>query len=64
MGGIFTILKFIQFAEGQRYSYLACVISEEKYQLVIANNTWTYAPLANPGVYAAAALGVGISAAQ
>ncbi len=31
---------------------------------MIANNTWMYAPPANPGAYAAAALNAGISAAQ
>ncbi len=64
IGGIFTILKSTHFAEGQRYGYLACVIPEPKYQLVIANNTWTYAPPANPGAYAVAALNAGISAAH
>ncbi len=31
---------------------------------MIANNTWTYTPPANPGAYAAAALNLGISAAH
>ncbi len=42
IGGIFTILKSTHFAGGQRYGYLACVIPEAKYQLMIANNTWMY----------------------
>jgi hypothetical protein len=64
IGGIFTILKSTHFDKGQRYGYLACVIPEAKYKLVIANNTWTYAQPANPAAYAVAALGAGISAAQ
>ncbi len=64
IGGIFTILKSTHFAKGQRYGNLAFLIREAKYQPVIANNTWTCAPPANPGAYAAAALGAGISAAH
>jgi hypothetical protein len=64
MGGIFTIIKSTHFNERQRYSYLACVIPEAKYQLVIANNTWTYAAPKNPGAYVAALLNAGVSAAQ
>ncbi len=61
---MFTILKSTHFAEGQRYSYLACVIPEAIFQLVIANNTLTFAPAANPGAYAAAALNAGVSTAH
>ncbi len=57
-------MKSTHFAEGQRYSYLACVIPEAKYRLVIVDNEWTYAAPANPGAYAAAALEGGVSAAQ
>ncbi len=39
IGGIFTILKSNHFDEGQRYGNLACVIPEDKYRVVIANNT-------------------------
>jgi hypothetical protein len=39
VGGIFTILKCTHFAKGQRYNYLACVIPEVKYRLMITNNT-------------------------
>ena len=38
IGGIFTILKSNHFDEGQRYGYLACVIPEDKYRVVIENN--------------------------
>ena len=48
VGGIFTILKSTHFAEGQRYGYLACVILEAKYRLVIVDNEWTYTAPANP----------------
>jgi hypothetical protein len=64
IGGIFTILKSSHFNEGQRYGYLACVIPEDKYRVVIADAEWTYGAPANPGAYAATALGAGVSAAQ
>ncbi len=64
MGGIFTILKSTHFNEGQQYGYLACVIPEDKYRVVIANATWTYAAPINPGAYAATALGAGVSTTQ
>ncbi len=64
IGGIFTILKSTHFNKGQRYGYLACVIPEEKYRLVIGLNTWTYIVPQNPGAYAAAALLAGVSATQ
>ena len=40
IGGIFTILKSNHFNEGQRYGYLQCIIPQDKYTVVIANNTW------------------------
>ncbi len=64
IGGIFTILKSTHFNKGQQYIYLACVIPEEKYRVVITNATWMYAAPINPGMYAATALGAGISTAQ
>ena len=64
IGGIFTILKSNHFDEGQRYGYLACVIPEDKYRVVIADNTWTYVAPGNPGAFAQMALGAGVSAAQ
>jgi hypothetical protein len=64
IGGIFTILKSNHFDGGQRYGYLACVIPEDKYIVVIDNNTWAYQAPDNPGAYAVMALGAGISAAQ
>ncbi len=64
IGGIFTILKSTHFDEGQQFGYLACVIPEEKYRVVIANATWTYAAPINLGAYVATALGAGVSAAQ
>jgi hypothetical protein len=64
IGGIFTILKSIHLAEGQRYGYLACVIPKAKHRLVIVDNEWMYTTPANPGAYAAAALEGGVSAAQ
>ena len=61
IGGIFTILKSNHFNEGQRYGCLACVIPEDKYRVVIANNTWVYDAPDNPGAYAVTALGAGVS---
>ena len=63
IGGIFTILKSNHYDEGQRYGYLACVIPENKYRVVIADNTWAYQAPNNPGAYAATALEAGVSAA-
>ena len=40
------------------------MIPEEKYRIVISNATWNFAAPDNPAVYAAAALIVGVSAAQ
>ncbi len=59
-----TILKSTHFAEGGQYRYLACIIPEEKYRIVIVDPTWVYAALVNPGACAAAALAAGVSAAH
>ncbi len=64
LGEAFTILKSTHFAEGKQYGYLACVIPEEKYRIVIAGQTWVYAALVKPGAYAAAALAAGVSLAH
>ncbi len=40
------------------------VIVEEKYCIVITDPVWVYAAPVNPGVYTAAALAAGVSAAQ
>jgi hypothetical protein len=64
LGGAFTILKSTHFAKGERYGYLACVIPEEKYRIVITDPTWIYAVPVNPGAYTAAALAAGVSAAS
>ncbi len=64
LGGAFTIVKSTHFADGQRYGFLASVIPQEKYRIVISNPTWVYAAPANPGVYSAAALVAGVSAAR
>ncbi len=62
--GAFTKLKSTHFDEGQRYGFLASVIPQEKYRIVISDVAWVYAAPANPGAYAAAALAPGVSAAQ
>jgi hypothetical protein len=64
LGGAFTKLKSTHFAEGQRYGFLATVILQEKYRIVISDATWDYAAPGNPGAYAAAALAPGVSTAQ
>jgi hypothetical protein len=64
LSGAFTILKSTHFAEGEQYGYLACVIPEKKYRIVIAEPTWVYAVPVNPGTYTAAALAAGVSGAH
>ncbi len=64
LGGAFTKLKSTHFKEGRRYGFLATVIPQEKYRIVISNVAWVYEAPANPGAYAAAALVAGVSAAQ
>ena len=64
LGRAFTKLKSTHFAEGQQYGFLATMIPKEKYRIVISDATWNYAAPGNPGVYAAAALVAGVSAAQ
>jgi len=56
LGGAFTKLKSTYF--------LATVIPEEKYQIVISDATWNYTAPGNPGIHAAAALVTEVSAAQ
>jgi hypothetical protein len=62
--GAFTILKSTHFTEGQRYGFLASVIPEDRYRIVINSPAWVYTAPVNPGMYAATALAAGISAAQ
>ncbi len=64
IGGIFTLLKSTHFNKGQQYHYLACVIPEEKYRVVITKAPWMYAAPINPSAYAATALGAGVSTPQ
>jgi hypothetical protein len=64
LGRAFTILKSTHFVKGQRYRYLACIIPEEKYPIVIVDPLWVYTAPVNPGAYAAAALAAGVSAAH
>jgi hypothetical protein len=64
LGGAFTKLKSTHFAEGHRYGFLATVIPQEKYRIIISDAAWNYAAPANPGAYAAAALTPGVSSAQ
>jgi len=52
LGGAFTKLKSTQFVEGQQYSFLATVIPEENYRIVISDGTWNYAAPDNPVAYA------------
>jgi hypothetical protein len=64
LGGAFTVLKSTHFAKGQQYGYLACILPEEKYRIVIAYPVWVYTAPVNPGAYAAAALAAGVSVAH
>ncbi len=63
-GGAFTILKTNHFDKGEGYGFLATIIPEPKYCIVINNAAWVYASPPNPGAYAAAALAANVSAAQ
>jgi hypothetical protein len=64
LGGAFTKMKSTHFAEVQRYGFLATMIPQEKYHIVISDATWIYEAPADPGAYTAAALAPGVSAAQ
>ncbi len=64
LGEAFTILKSTHFNEGQQYGFLAMVIPQAKYPIVINNPTWVYAAPGNLGVYATAELSANVSAAQ
>ncbi len=64
LGGAFTIVKSTHFVDGQRCGFLASVIPQEKYRVVISNPAWVYVAPANPGAYLVAALVAGVSATQ
>jgi hypothetical protein len=64
LGGAFTIVKSTHFVDGHCYGFLACVIPQEKYRVVISNPAWVYVAPANPDAYLATALVAGVSAAQ
>jgi hypothetical protein len=64
LAGAFTIVKSTQFAKGQQYGYLACIVPKEKYRIIITDPVWVYAAPVNPDAYTAAALAAGVSAAQ
>jgi hypothetical protein len=64
LGGAFTIVKSTHFVGGQHYGFLASVIPQEKYRVVISNPAWVYVTPANPGAYLATALIAGVSTAQ
>ena len=49
LGGAFTKLKSPHFDEGQRFGFLATVIPQEKYRIVISDVAWVYEAPANPG---------------
>jgi hypothetical protein len=63
LGGAFTIVKSTHFVNEQCYGFLASVIPQENYRVVISNPAWVYVTPANPGGYLAAALVAGVSAA-
>jgi hypothetical protein len=64
LGGAFTILKSTQFAKGEQYGYLSCIIPEEKYRIVIAGPNQVDTAPVNPGTYAVAVLAAGVSIAH
>jgi hypothetical protein len=63
LGGAFTILKSTYFTNRQRYGFLASVIPEDKYRIIINSPAWVYTAPVNPGAYAATALAAGVSTA-
>ena len=56
--------KTYSYPQGQVFGYAASIIPEAKYRVLINDNTFTYASVADPGAYDPAALVPGISAAQ
>ncbi len=64
LGGAFTIVKSTHFVDGQRYGFLASMIPQEKYWVVISDPAWVYVAPSNPGAYSAAALVAEVSTAQ
>ncbi len=64
LGGVCTIIKTHHYTQGQKYGHLASVIPQDKYRIVISNETWIRTAPVDPGAYSAAALGVGNAAAQ
>ena len=64
LGGAFTKLKSTHFEEGQKYGFLATVIPQEKYRIIISDAAWNFAAPENPGAYATTALAPGVSMAQ
>jgi hypothetical protein len=61
---IAATLKTYSYTLGQSYGHVAAIIPQEKYRLLIADPTFTYTVVADPGAYDQAAMGGGISAAQ
>jgi hypothetical protein len=64
LGGAFTILKSTHFAKGEQCGYLACIITEEKCHIVVADPMWVYMAPVDPDANTAAALAAGVSAAH
>jgi hypothetical protein len=64
LGGAFLILKTNHYDEGEQCGFLATIIPEPKYCIVINNAAWVYASLPNPKAYMAAALAANVSAVQ
>ena len=56
--------KTYSYPQGQVFGHAASIIPEAKYRVLINDNTFTYASVADPGAYDPAALVPGISAAQ
>ena len=56
--------KTYSYPQGQVFGYVASIIQEAKYQVLISDPTFTYASVADPGAYDQAALAPGASAAQ
>jgi hypothetical protein len=64
LGGVCTIIKTHPYTKGQKYGYLASIIPQYKYRIVIGDATWVHTVPNDPGTYSAQALGMGNAAAH
>jgi hypothetical protein len=51
LGGVCTIIKMHHYTQGQKYGHLASVIPQDKYRIVISDETWVHTAPVDPGAY-------------